>query len=72
MRKMDGVILGVLLTTHEHFVQIVHAQLEPGRATMIALTGALGLFHFTQQGIHFGDTQDAIRAHGTVTGERGE
>ena len=39
---------------------------------MIALPRALRRFHFAQKGIHFGNGQAAVRAHGTMAGHGGE
>ena len=35
---------------------------------MVALAGVGGGFHFAQQGVHFGDAEDAPGAHGAVAG----
>ena len=39
-------------TTQEQLVQLLEAQLNPGRAPVITLPGTLGLFHVAQQRVH--------------------
>src|SRR5216117_3814317 len=54
--------------THEEFVEIGEAHLKPSRAAVVALAGALGFFHFAEQGIHFRDGQCPAGAYGAVAG----
>src|SRR2546430_4533221 len=58
--------------THEEFVEIGEAHLEPGRAAVVALPGALGLLHLAQQGVHLQDRQRPMGAHRAVAGHRPE
>jgi len=53
-----------LFSSHEHLVEVAHAQLKPRRSPVAALAGAFGLFHPAQQRVHFGDAEDAVGAHG--------
>jgi hypothetical protein len=52
----------------EQFVQLIEADLHPGRAAMVALPAAFGDFHLAQQGIHFVNRETAIGAYRAVTG----
>src|SRR2546423_14303797 len=58
--------------THEEFVEIGEAHLKPSRAAMVALAGALGLFHFPEQGVHFLNRQRSVGAHRAVAGHGSE
>ncbi len=55
-------------TAQEQLVQLVHAQLRPGRAAMVALPAALGVLHVAQQGIHLRQRQSPIGTHSAVAG----
>jgi hypothetical protein len=61
-----------LLSAHEHLVQFGKGYLEPGRAAVIALSGAFGLLHLAQQRVHLGDVQDAVGTHRAMAGKRGK
>src|SRR5258706_6386219 len=52
--------------THEELVEIGEAHLVPRRPPVVALTGAFGLLHLAQQGIHFRDGQRSVGAYGAV------
>src|SRR5258706_9379249 len=52
--------------THEELVEVGEAHLEPRRPSLVALTGALGLFHFPQQGVHLRNRQSPVGAHRAV------
>src|SRR5450830_740327 len=52
----------------EQRIKLTDAHLSPGGSSMVALVGALGLFHLPQQGIHFIERELAVGAHGTVAG----
>src|SRR5690606_12113576 len=49
-----------------------HGELCPGRAAVVALVGAVGGFHLAQQGVHFGNGERTVGAHGAVAGHGGE
>jgi len=51
-----------LFAPHEHGIQLRDGDLEPGRPTVVALVGAS--FHFAQDGVHLGDAQLLVGAHG--------
>src|SRR5260370_29992723 len=55
-----------LAATHEELVEVGEAHLEPRRPPVVALTGALGLFHFPQQGVHLRNRQGPVGAHRAV------
>ncbi len=45
---------------------------NPGGTAVIALVGAFGSFHLTQQGIHFGETQAMAATNGGMAGAGAE
>ena len=49
---------------HKHRIQFRNRDLEPGRTPVVALVGAFGLFHLAQDGVHLGDAQLLVGAHG--------
>src|SRR5690349_20228149 len=57
---------GASTAAHEQLVELGQAQLDPGRAPMIALSGAFGRLHFAQQRIHLGNGQAPAGAYRTV------
>jgi len=44
----------------------------PSRPSMVALVGAEGAFHLAQDGVHLGDAELLVGAHGGMAGEGGE
>src|SRR5882724_11028012 len=58
--------------THEELVEIGEAHLEPRRAAVVALPGALGLLHLAQERVHLQDRQRAVGAYRAVAGHGAE
>src|SRR3546814_17668483 len=52
----------------EQLLHIVHRQLHPGRAAMVALARVRGALHLAEQRVHLGDVQGAPGADRAVTG----
>src|SRR5699024_10114479 len=52
------------LSPHEQAIQRRQINLHPARPTMIAVSGARGSFHVTQQGVHFRQAQTPARLDG--------
>src|SRR3546814_10117432 len=52
----------------EQLLHIVHRQLHPGRAAMVALARVRGDLHLAEQRVHLGDVQGAPGADRAVTG----
>src|SRR5699024_11448019 len=60
------------LPSKEKAVQVSQRPLCPGRASVVAVIGPLGLFHVTQQGVHLVQCEVPVGAHRTVTGHGGK
>src|SRR5258705_7557073 len=58
--------------THEELVEVRQAHLEPRRAAVVALPGALGLLHLAQQRVHLRNRQRPVGAHRAVAGHGAE
>src|SRR5205085_8257753 len=52
--RHTAVFAALLAATQEQAVEVGHRELVPGRATMVAAAGPLGLLHFAQQRVHLG------------------
>src|SRR5512143_120005 len=61
-----------LFAPHKHPIQLRQRDLEPRRPSVVALVGALGLFHLAQDGVHLGQRELLVGAHGGVAGEGGQ
>jgi hypothetical protein len=57
---------------HEEPIEVGQRKLHPGGAAVVAAARALGLLHPPQEGIHLGNREAAVGAHGGVTRDRGQ
>src|SRR3712207_6692922 len=58
-----------LLFAAEQLLDFRMAELHPGGAAMVALTGARRRLHFAQQRVHFRHRQHPARPHRAVAGD---
>ena len=64
--------MAVSPSPHKQGIQLLDRDLPPGRSAVVALVGAFGCFHLTQEGIHLVQGQFAVRPDGAVAGHGGE